>query len=680
MGLVAWSFFNMPAMVKIIVSVLSAAVASAFGTISEFPTEMTSRMDQTVDPCTDFYSYSCGTWYNQTTLHSNAVINMFTVIEDASDKVIEKLLNAKLPKLAEFYDACMDTDTLDTLDLAPIEAHLKAIRSANSTIEAIFRGAAISNATGVTLFVKLLVLPDNADVTRYVLKAEHPGLPFDQKYFHQPLWADVEKPYRDYLATIFKLAGHAEVEAAIDVVIAFERLFAGVEPSKRILQEAVTPRRLPLSTANASYPLGLGLPLQGFGLDVREGCNMTTVLVENHYYFDFLEKMLRRMHIDDLKTIIEYKVLDFNAQHLSKPFMKAWFDFYVMVSEGRKELPSRDRICRTQVQISMGELLGSYYLKEVWTTDTAAFADSLVLKLKASFKNVLDTAGWLDDTTRANVTTKMSKLIHLLGGTKNPKTYPTLTFDPKAYIANLNKVSAFDTAFNLAQIDTAVEKEIWVEIPAYDANAGYHEATNTLLLPAASWQPPFYYAKADPSVNYAAIGSTIGHEITHGFDNKDAFDIDGDGKINLLWTANVTKKFDEKAKCFIEQYGSMDVKSELTGDFLGKLDGKLTLRETIADNGGLNIAYRAYRDYVHAEAEATKYTKETGEKMFWISHAQLQCAKNSDEYLQYLLTSEHPPSRYRLIGSVQNSVDFAKAFNCPVDSPMNPTKKCVLWE
>ncbi|RHZ40471.1 hypothetical protein DYB26_015793, partial [Aphanomyces astaci] len=286
-------------------------------------------------------------------------------------------------------------------------------------------------------------------------------------------------------------------------------------------------------------------------------------------------------------------------------------------------------------------LLGTYYL--VWADEIAAPADSLVLKLKAAFKTELESAGWLDDTTRANCTTKMFKLARLLGGPKNPKTHPTLTFDPKAYIANLNKVSAFDTAFNLAQIDTAVEKEIWVEIL---------RMTRTRV----------------PSATKSPTASTT------------TFDIDGDGKINLLWTANVTKTFDEKAKCFIEQYGSMDVKSELTGDFLGKLDGKLTLRETIADNGGLNTAYRAYRDYVHAEAEATKYTKETGEKMFWISHAQLRCAKNSDEYLQILLADEHPPGRHRLIGSVQNSVDFAKVFNCPVDSPMNPTKKCVLWE
>ncbi|ETV66431.1 hypothetical protein H257_17098 [Aphanomyces astaci] len=301
-------------MVKIIVAVLSPGVASAFGTITEFPTEMTSLMDQTVDPCTDFFSYSCGTWYMKTPSNPTKA---------ASDKVIEKLFNAKLPKLTEFYDACMETATLDTLGLAPIDAHLKAIRSANTT------------AIGVQLFVKLSVSPDDADVTRNILYADNTGLPFGQEYFHKPLWATVEKSYRQYLATIFTLAGHAEVETAIDVVIKFERMNAGVEPSKRRLQEAVTPRRLSLSDANASYPLGLGLPLQGFGFDVHKGCNTTTVLVNGPYYFDFLEKMLRRMHVDDLKTIIEYKVLDFNAPVLSTPFAKARSDFYDMVMYGR---------------------------------------------------------------------------------------------------------------------------------------------------------------------------------------------------------------------------------------------------------------------------------------------------------------------------------------------------------
>ncbi|RHY94066.1 hypothetical protein DYB31_016117, partial [Aphanomyces astaci] len=287
-------------MVKIIVAVLSAGVASAFGTISEFPTEMTSLMDQTVDPCTDFFSYSCGTWYTNTPLHANQSTTdaTYAVIEAAAYKLVEKLVDAKLPKLTEFYDACMDTATLDTLGLAPIEDHLKAIRSANTAVEAIFRGATISKATGLPLFVSLPVLADTVDATRNVLKAGHVELSIGKNYYEDPtLWATIEKPYRVYIAAIFTLAGHtkAEVEAATSVVIAFGRAGAGVQLSNHKLQVAVTPRRLSLSAANALYPLGLGLQLQGFGFDGREWHSTTTVLLDDIGYLDRIEELLRSL-------------------------------------------------------------------------------------------------------------------------------------------------------------------------------------------------------------------------------------------------------------------------------------------------------------------------------------------------------------------------------------------------
>ncbi|RHZ42522.1 hypothetical protein DYB26_011348, partial [Aphanomyces astaci] len=349
---------------------------------------------------------------------------------------------------------------------------------------------------------------------------------------------------------------------------------------------------------------------------------------------------------------------------------------YGKVLYGHEPLP-RATICRSEVSTTFGELVGTHYLKEVWTADTAKHIESFVQTLEAAFETGLDSAGWLDDTTRANAKTKLSKLNHF-GGPKNPKTYPTLTFDPKAYIANRNKVSADNTAFKLAQIGTAVDRYIW-ETTAQTASAFNQRETNALTLPAAFLQPPNYDAKADPAESYGAIGATIGHEITHGFDEVGRL-FDGVGNVTQWWSAAVTKTFDEKSNCFVEQYGSMDVHSELTGELVGKLDGELILPELIADNGGLNIAYRAYQGYVHAVADATKYTKEAGEKIFWIKYGQFWCAKNSDAYLLHLLGDEHPPNRHRLIGAVQNSVDFAKVFNCPVDSPMNPTKKCVLWE
>ncbi|RHZ41263.1 hypothetical protein DYB26_007912 [Aphanomyces astaci] len=638
-------------MVKIIVAALSAAVASAFGTISELPREISSLMDETVDPCTDFYSYSCGTWQNNTLLDDNQIINVQTVLATAADKLVEKLL---MP---------------NTLGLAPIEDHLKAIRSAYSTVEAIFRGAAIAKATGMPLFVKLTVSGDNADATRYALYAEHPGLPLQKFFFEEPvLWAAIEKPYREYIATTFTLAGRADAEAAADVVMAFVRASTGVQESKRRLQEGVTSsnNRLSLSAANASYPLGVGLQLQGFGFDFHKECNTNTILLENLYYVDVIEKLLRSLSVDELKTIIEYNVLNFNAPFLSAPFSNAHSEFYGKVLYGHEPLP-RATICRSE---------------EVWTADTAKHIESFVQTLEAAFETGLDSAGWLDDTTRANAKTKLSKLNHLFGGPKNPKTYPTLTFDPKAYIANRNKVSADNTAFKLAQIGTAVDRQIWeTNVTAQTVNAFNQRETNALTLPAAFLQPPNYDAKADPAENYGTIGATIGHEITHGFDDVGRL-LDGDGKVTQWWTAAVTltKTFDEKSNCFIEQFGSLDVKSEFTDDLIAKLDGELILPEVVADNGGLNIAYRAYRDYVHAVADATKYTKEAGEKIFWIRYGQSWCAKNSDANLLNFLGDEHPPNRHRLVGAVQNLADFANVFNCPVDSPMNLTKKCVLWE
>ncbi|RHY09197.1 hypothetical protein DYB25_012680 [Aphanomyces astaci] len=314
--------------------------------------------------------------------------------------------NTKVPKLTEFYDACMDTDTLDTLGLVPIEDHLKAICSANLTVEAIFRGATISNATGVPLFVELSPLPNAVNYTRTALYDVHPGMPFDQKYFHEPLWATVEKPYREYLTTLFTLVGHGEA------------------PRGRVFRQ----RPYPLSVANASYPLGLGLPLQAFGFDVCEGSNII-VLLDDHYYLDFSEGCLRSMPVDVLKTMIEYKVLDFNARYLSTPFVKARSAFYDMVIEGLKELPSRATICRFQVETSIGELLGTYYPKEVWTADIAACAELLVLALKAAFKTGLESAGWLDDATRTNFQPPRAPhpLREILNLTPAAALYPSLT-------------------------------------------------------------------------------------------------------------------------------------------------------------------------------------------------------------------------------------------------------------
>ncbi|KAH9086239.1 hypothetical protein LEN26_020334 [Aphanomyces euteiches] len=259
----------------------------------------------------------------------------------------------------------------------------------------------------------------------------------------------------------------------------------------------------------------------------------------------------------------------------------------------------------------------------------------MVVALEAAFKAGLDTSDWLDDQTRKNAKLKLSKFLHLLGGPKNPQTYPGITFDKAKFVDNRLQVIATDVKTNLAR-----------------------PTENKIVFPAAQLQSPYFDASFDPARNFGAIGAVIGHEITHGFDDEGR-NFDGDGNMSPWWTDETSAKFVNKSQCIVDQYGSMQVVSDFTGEVLGQVDGKLTLGETIADNGGLKSAFRAYKEYIKTSP--------------W-------CRKDTDASFRAALLDVHPPPKYRIIGAVQNSDDFARVFKCPANTAMNPAKKCYLWE
>ncbi|KAF0685247.1 hypothetical protein As57867_022753, partial [Aphanomyces stellatus] len=218
----------------------------------------------------------------------------------------------------------------------------------------------------------------------------------------------------------------------------------------------------------------------------------------------------------------------------------------------------------------------------------------------------------------------------------------------------------------------------WVDINPSTVNAQYVPSKNQITVTAAIMQSPLFEAGVDPAQNFGSIGAVIGHEIVHGYDNSGR-QYDADGNKRVWWTAGTSAKFDEKAACIAKQYGALDVVSEVTGKSMAKLNGTLTLGETIADNGGLKSAFRAYQAYMKTIAKPT-YTKEIGEKLFFLAFGQTWCEKNSDAALKHNLADVHPPGKYRIWGAVRNNDEFARVFNCPKDTFMNPSTKCHLWE
>ncbi|RHY71797.1 hypothetical protein DYB34_012962, partial [Aphanomyces astaci] len=381
-------------------------------------------------------------------------------------------------------------------------------------------------------------------------------------------------------------------------------------------------------------PLIIGSWLKANGFDIygQWGGSNDWVGFSRLTYFDKTEVLLRYTTLDDLRTIVEYKLIHASSKHLTPEFRTANWNFFEKKIYGEDEELPREKFCLYETAETLGDLLGQYYLDEV-----------------------IATADWLDNSTLANAQTKMSKLVHLLGGPEKPQLYPTLTLDSKSYLNNRWKVSQVNVDTNLKLNGQPVEHK-WGEAP-HVVNAYYGPRENLIIVPANILQKPLFDDQFDAAQNFGGIGSFIGHEITHGFDNIGRY-YDGDGNVNPWWSDASIASFKTKAQCFSDQYSNFVVKSVETGDVLGNINGKLTLDENIADNGGLKTSFRAYHEYL--KKFPSQYTEETGDKLFYLSFAQSWCSKYTDTSLSESLKREHPPGRFRVTGTLQNDAEFAR--------------------
>ncbi|KAF0716286.1 Aste57867_2919 [Aphanomyces stellatus] len=674
-------------MVKVIISTAAALLATSIsaGSVTDFPAEVAARIDPTANPCDDFFQYACGTWYKNAVVpptQSNTDTS-FSTLRAETANVVKNILKTKKAKLSEFYDSCMDTKTLEKLGASPLDDDLNQIRDATSVIELINLSAQFSKR-GVPTFTKATVDIDVRNPVSSVLYAEQGELTLDRDYFVMTaLWPGFEPAYKKYVTTVMELAGKTAAQAAADyaVIVNFERTLAGVHLTQFQVAQAKASDYNPMTFAQAAkkYPLTIGALLNENGLDTGDGWSGAgnKVVLDVLSYFDNAEAFLAAQSRDTLATVLSYRVIHSAAEYLTPAFKTAHWQLFGQALQGQRQEPSREQHCIDATSKHVGDILGEYFLDATFNNATAAYAERMVIQLETSFGQGLDTADWLDDQTRANAKAKLSKFTHLIGGSKNPQLYPTVQFNAKAFLQNRQQINNMDNDAAMNQVGLRYPKTN-MGYPPSTVNAYYSPLKNQIIFPAGILQAPFFRGDFDPAQSFGAIGMIIGHEITHGFDNRGR-NFDGDGFQKPWWTPTVRAAFDKKAQCISDQYAGFEVFSEVTpGKKLGNVNGTLTLGETIADNGGLKSSFRAYHDYM--KTAESKYTKETGEKLFFLSFAQGWCSKNTDRYLEFVMKDSHPPGKFRIYGAVQNNADFARVFQCPANSKMNPTKKCQLWE
>ncbi|KAG7397638.1 hypothetical protein PHYBOEH_000397 [Phytophthora boehmeriae] len=690
----------------------ATVTASATDWVELLPSDVKSHIDRSVDPCEDFYRFSCGAWREQIEIpqDKSSVYLSFSTVQNENEKVMKELMSQDWPLVGELYASCMNfsntssttADEASMKVLAPILQQIAAVK----TKKELFQTAGKLSQTGPDFLTGLSVSADARDATTYALYATQSGLtlPDPQYYLNKEQFNSVSDALHAYVVELFVLAGWESDAAASRAasVIAFEQRLAPLFVPKEKLQDPVASyNRVSVAQTAKKYPLLFAKFLNGTGLLVDLKARNADVIVEAPAFFERAEKLVagESVTLDTLKAVLTYQYLSMWSPALSEPFVQANFAFFARTLGGQKVRAPRWKVCLQRVTNNFPDLVGKYFALLRFDEASQELADQLVKQVQSSLRENLEHVDWLDEPTRQAAIEKLGNMRNLIGHSTTTKHFPFEIKSDAPLAENLRVVKQHDFERVVGKIGRSVDRNEWA-MTSSAVNAYYQATTNQIVFPAGILQPPFFARGRHPARNFGAIGSVIGHELTHGFDNTGRH-YAGDGNLADWWSNVTVKKFSERSECLVEEYASYPVASiDDNNKVLGHVNGNYTLGENIADNGGVKLSFAAYQAYITAHTQDMHKTSGTeadeslfsmsqaerdlpvsaADKLFFVSFAQAFCAKSSDaSMIKRLATDPHSPEQWRINGVASNSRDFARVYSCPAGAPMNPSNKCQLW-
>jgi membrane metallo-endopeptidase-like protein 1 len=423
--------------------------------------------------------------------------------------------------------------------------------------------------------------------------------------------------------------------------------------------------------------------LQGLFGSVDLAINNTEqVVVYSTAYFEQFGILINRTSKRTLANYVTWHIVMNRINNLPQSFINLRRNYNKAV-HGIDQEQSRWRTCVNYVNENFGMAVGRIFVEAHFNEEAKANALEMIDNIRSAFAELLEEAPWMDQETRVVAQEKADAIKEKIGypeyimnDTALNADYEGIEIDPYKYFENVQTSILFSTKTQLKALRKPVDKNRWSTAPAV-VNAFYSSTKNQIMFPAGILQPPFYHGSYPKSMNYGAIAMVIGHELSHAFDDRGR-QYDKDGNLKQWWSSGVIDRFKEKAQCIIDQYSNYTVEEAGLN-----LNGKQTQGENIADNGGLKQAFRAYKRWVE-RSKTVEYLLPgislTHEQLFYLNFAQIWCGTARPEsYVQSTRAGRHSPGRFRVIGSVSNSYDFARAYSCPIGSKMNPINKCSVW-
>jgi putative endopeptidase len=662
---------------------LSSAFVTAqsrSGTVAAPAAVDLAALDRKVDPCQDFYQFACGGWIANNPLPPDRrSYGRFAEVQERNFDVLRRLLESPSPtagndarKASDFYAACMDEPAIERRGLTPVAADLMMLESSRNPDDLPVVLAHL-HEVGVQAFFRFGARTDRTDATRETAEADQGGLGLPDRDFYlrdDERSRDLRTKYESHIARVFTLADEEPVDAAAHAkaVVTLETALAKASLDRVKRREpANTQHRMTLAAFQGATPRFDWRKYAGaVGAPKFQVLNVATP-----DFFKAMNDLIDANTVDDLRAYLRWHVLHAAAPMLPKAFADADFDFFSRTLAGQQAPEPRWRRCVNDTDRHLGEALGKAFVDETFSPTAKTDTLKMVEDIKNAMRLDIDSLPWMSGDTKKAAMAKLGTVEDRIGYPEAWKDYGSLRVARDEALGNVQRSLAFERARNLKRIGEAVDRTEWGMTPP-TVNAYYSPDRNNINFPAGILQPPFYRSGRDAAVNYGAAGAVIGHELTHGFDDQGRKS-DPEGNLRDWWTAADAEAFETRATCVADQYSSYTV----AGDT--HVNGRLTLGENTADNGGLRLALSAYLNGPGAKAK-DKIDGFTPEQRVFLGWAQVWCenARPEAERLK-AQTNPHSSNKYRVNGPTSNMPEFAKAFQCKANAPMVRPNPCRVW-
>lgn len=643
----------------------------------------TDELDESVRPQDDLYRHVNGRWIDETPIPDDkARYGSFTVLAEEAEAAVRTIIEraqsaapgTEQRKVGDLFTSFTDETALEALGSAPIEpllADIAAIEDKDDVLRMVGRFERL----GLPSFIQLFVDNDPGDPDAYVVFLEQSGLGLpDESYYREERFADIREKYREFVGSMFPLAGYDESGDRTEHVIALETAIASAHWDNVATRDSQkTYNKLPWDEVSALAE-GVDLRLWWQAIDAPAGA-FDTVVVRQPSFLTGLAQLFREQPLPVWKDWLCWQVIRASAPYLTSAFSATSFSFYGTALTGAPKQRDRWKRGVSLVEGAMGEAVGRIYVEEHFDETSKATMDDLVANLVEAYRQSITGLEWMTDETRARALDKLEKFTPKIGYPVKWRDYSALPVTADDLLGNVRAIASFQVDRELGKIGKPIDRDEWFMTPQ-TINAYYNPGFNEIVFPAAILQFPFFEASRDAAANYGAIGAVIGHEIGHGFDDQGS-QYDGDGRLQNWWTEADRQAFEERTKALIAQYDAL-APTEVPD---GHVNGALTIGENIGDLGGLSIAWKAYLISLDG-AEPPVIDGLTGAERFFLSWAQAwRMAIRPEEAARLLSIDPHSPNEFRCNQIVRNIDVYYDTFDVSDRDAMYlaPAERVAIW-